>query len=116
MADLVAERSCELVEPVGALDEPAVHVNESAWQRESVDLPGVDDIELPVQVRPARFPRNGLAQSLDVVADGWIGAVGNCELISSASWRPRATSWSSDKEQAARRKTSVVRAKQRIIS
>jgi hypothetical protein len=36
-------------------------------------------------------------------------------LISSAFWRPIATSWSSDTEQEARRKNIGVKTEQRII-
>src|SRR4029077_13591341 len=53
VADLVAERSGELVEAVCTFDKTAVHINESAWQRECVDLLRVDHVKVPVQVRPA---------------------------------------------------------------
>src|ERR1700730_7013253 len=41
--------------------------------------------------------------------------MGSWALISSAFWRPSATSWSSDTEHAQRRKRSAVKAEQRII-
>ena len=50
VADLVAQRAGELVEPLGLLDEAAIDVNEAAGQRERVDLVRVDDVEMPREV------------------------------------------------------------------
>jgi predicted esterase len=66
MSYLVSERAGQLIEPLGALDEPAVHVDVTAGERERVHLVGVDDIEMPVEIRPARGARDLRSQLLDV--------------------------------------------------
>ena len=69
VADLVSKRAGELVEPFGLLDEAAVDVNETAGQRERVDLVRVDDVEMPREVGPARLRGDRLAELLDIAGD-----------------------------------------------
>ena len=49
--DLVAQRARELVELTGVVDQPAIHVDEAAGQREGVHVLAVHDEEFPVEVR-----------------------------------------------------------------
>ena len=73
VTDLVPESSSQLVQCVGALDQPAIHVHVSTRQREGIHLPRVHDVEMPLQIRAARGPRNRLAELLDVSADDGVG-------------------------------------------
>jgi predicted esterase len=72
VSDLVAESPRQLVELVCALDEPAIDVDVSAGQGESVHLLGVHDVEVPIQVRAAGGLCNRVAEILDVPTDGRI--------------------------------------------
>src|SRR4030095_5880407 len=63
----------ELVDAVGALDQATVHVDVSAGKGESVDLFGVDDVEVPVEIRAAGTLGERLAEGLDIGADRRIG-------------------------------------------
>src|SRR6266404_2122094 len=69
VTDFVTEGSGELVETVGTFDQPAVYINESARKGKRIYLFGVDDIEMPVEIRATGFFRDGLSESLDIAAD-----------------------------------------------
>ena len=73
VADLMPESSCQLVQLFGAFNESAIDVDISAWQCEGVHLPGVHDVEMPVQFRAARGLCDRVAEVLDVSTDGRIG-------------------------------------------
>jgi hypothetical protein len=72
VADLVAQRASELVQTIRALDEPAIDVDVTAGKCERVDLFCIDDVKVPVEIRPARFTRYRFAEVLDIAADGGI--------------------------------------------
>ena len=73
VADLVPESSCQLVQLFCALNESAVDVDISARQGEGVHLPGIHDVEMPIQVRAAGGFCDRVAEILDVTTDGRIG-------------------------------------------
>jgi hypothetical protein len=73
VADLVSESSGQLVELIRALNESPVHVYVPARQRERIDLPGIHDVKVPIQIGAARGLRNRFAKILDVPTDGGIG-------------------------------------------
>ena len=72
VANLVAESPRQLIELCGALDEPAIDVDVSAWQSEGVHLLGVHDVEMPIQVGAAGGLCDRVAKILDVSTDGSI--------------------------------------------
>ncbi len=80
VTNLVPERSRQLVESIRALDESSIYVDVSARKGEGVDLLGVYDIEVPVQIGPAGGLRYRLAEGLDVAADGGIGDNGQLRV------------------------------------
>jgi len=67
--DLMSEHSCELVHFRRALDETAVHVDESAWNRECIHLAAVDDVETPVQICARSSARDLVTKDVDVSVD-----------------------------------------------
>src|SRR6476469_4735588 len=69
VADLVAQCAGELVEVVRAFDKAAVHVDKTAGQRERVDLLGVHDVEMPIEIAATRLAGDRLAKVLDVSGD-----------------------------------------------
>jgi hypothetical protein len=73
VADLVPESSRQLVQLLCAFNQPAIDVHVAAGQCEGVHLPGVHDVEMPIQVRAAGRLRDGVPEILDVSADGRIG-------------------------------------------
>ena len=69
MLDLVAHHSRQLVHAIGALENAAVHIDDSARQREGVHDVRVDDIELPLQVSARRVARDLVAERIHVLID-----------------------------------------------
>jgi hypothetical protein len=72
MTNFVPERASELVEMIGRLDQSPIHVYETPRQRERVYLPGVYDVEVPVEVGATRFAGDRFSEILDVGRDGGI--------------------------------------------
>src|SRR3954467_3301502 len=70
VSDLVPQRAGELLQTIGALNESAVDIHVTAGKRKSVDLPGIHDIEMPVEISPAGLARDRFAEVLDVTANG----------------------------------------------
>src|SRR5688572_30488012 len=66
VADLVAENSRYLVHPVGALDQATIDVDEAAGNCESVDVLGIDDEEVPVQIAPTGEAGDRITEDIDV--------------------------------------------------
>src|SRR5437868_1250267 len=58
---------------IGALDQSAIHVDETTGKSKGVDLFRVHDVEVPVQVGATGFAGDRLSEILDVAADGRIG-------------------------------------------
>src|ERR1700674_4150690 len=73
VADLVPQGSRQLVQLFRAFNEAAIYVDVSAGQCERIYLPGVHDVKMPVQIRAAGGLGDGVAEALDVSADGRIG-------------------------------------------
>ena len=80
VADLVPESSRQLVELLRAFDESAIDVDIAPWQSEGVHLFGVHDVEMPIQIRAAGGPGDGLAEILDVSSDGRIADDGKLRV------------------------------------
>ena len=66
VADLVTENTGDLVHRTGPLDQPAIDVDESTGDGESVDFLAVDDEETPVEITPAGEARDRITQNVDV--------------------------------------------------
>jgi len=62
----VAEDAGELGHVVCALDESAIHVNESARNGKRVDLATVDDEETPVEIGATRLRGDLIAEKVDL--------------------------------------------------
>jgi hypothetical protein len=69
VADLVPQHSGNLAHGPGALDEAAIDVDESAGHRERVDLAGVDNEKLPIEVAIIGERRDGIPQPVDVAGE-----------------------------------------------
>lgn len=66
VGDLVSENAGEHGHVLGALDQPAIDVDEPTGHRESVDLAAVHDEETPLQAPVICQPGNGIANNGDV--------------------------------------------------
>jgi hypothetical protein len=69
VADLVAEHAGNLRQRLGALDQPAVDVDEAAGNGERVDLRAVDDVEVPVEPAVIREVGDRVAEQIHVLGD-----------------------------------------------
>src|SRR5688500_13595568 len=65
----MSKHSGKLVHLGRPLDETAVHVDESARDRERVHFAAVDDVETPVQVCASGSPRDLVTKDVDVSVD-----------------------------------------------
>src|SRR4051795_5468223 len=72
MTNLVAERSRELIEPLGLFDEAAIDIDETARQREGIHVVRVHDVEMPGEIGTRRRRGDALSQLLDVPDDPWV--------------------------------------------
>src|SRR5437764_3285179 len=71
--DLVPQSSGQFVEVICTFDQTTIHIHETARQREGIDLLGVYDVEMPVEVGAAGFAGDRFAQILDVRAHSRLG-------------------------------------------
>ena len=64
--DLVPEHSGELIHRRRALDQSAIHVDESPGDRERIDLRTIDDVEPPVEITVVGDAGDRVAEHIDV--------------------------------------------------
>jgi hypothetical protein len=66
VADFVAENAGDLIHFVGALDEPAIHVDKASGNRERIHFLAVDDEKVPVEIFSASEAGDRVAEDVDV--------------------------------------------------
>src|SRR5439155_18308002 len=69
VTDLVTQYGRELVHLVRALDHAAIHIDESARQRERVEVVAVYKVEMPVEIGPRRHVRELVAENVEIPVD-----------------------------------------------